>query len=153
MKQDIEKKERLRKWVLGKNGYHYVCFSKDGRLKKFYAHRLVAIHFIDNPKNKPFINHKNGIKTDNSLGNLEWATHSENMQHSYDELSRKASAHLYLNKGGKHFAAVKIKCDTLDIVFDSVIEASNAFGINRSNIWKVASNRQKHTHGLSFRYI
>lgn len=65
-------------------GYHQVGLRKDGKYHHLYVHRLLAVAFIANPDNKPFINHKNGIKTDNRIINLEWCTRSENNQHAWD---------------------------------------------------------------------
>lgn len=68
-----------------KNGrYHQVMLSKNGAPYYRYVHRLVAQAFIPTVDGKKIINHKNGVKTDNRVENLEWSTMSENMQHAYD---------------------------------------------------------------------
>ena len=61
-------------------GYQFVCLVVDGGRLQRYVHRLVAIAFLDDQKE--YVNHKNGIKTDNRVENLEWVTPTENMVHS-----------------------------------------------------------------------
>ena len=75
-------KERLLK-PGSSNGYFHVVLFKNKKQKNIKVHRLVAQAFIKNPQGKRTINHINGIKTDNRLSNLEWATQSENLKHAF----------------------------------------------------------------------
>lgn len=71
------------------NGYLSVTLCKRGAKKRFLIHRLVGEAFLRNDKCKPQINHIDGNKTNNQVGNLEWCSVSENVKHSYDFLGHK----------------------------------------------------------------
>lgn len=68
------------------HGYRIFNFRKDNIPKIILIHRVVALHFVDNPDNKPYVNHKNGIKWDNRAINFEWVTKSENALHLFNTL-------------------------------------------------------------------
>lgn len=67
---------------LKRTGYYQAALQKNHKAKHYPVHRLVAFAFIDNPENKPFVNHKDGVKSNNHVSNLEWVTPSENNLHA-----------------------------------------------------------------------
>lgn len=85
--------ETPKKKALHKNkfGYLTVGLMKNGKRTTQKVHRLVAAVFINNPHGKPDVNHIDGNKENNNVDNLEWATRSENMKHSWDNGLIKAS--------------------------------------------------------------
>ena len=76
-------KEKLLSLTNTSTGYKKVELVKNGKKKSYKVHRLVAMAFIDNPENKPEVNHIDGNKINNHVDNLEWVTSSENSIHAY----------------------------------------------------------------------
>lgn len=81
-----KKTGRVLKQTIGSTGYLNVATKIGGRSGKnvcFRMHRVVLQSFLGNQPGKE-VNHKDGIKTNNSLDNLEWVTRSENSRHAFD---------------------------------------------------------------------
>lgn len=79
------------------NGYYAVSINGKYPL----IHRIVAQAFLKNPENKPCVNHKNSIISDNSLENLEWCTHSENTLHSWEKGRMENNRNITRNIAGE----------------------------------------------------
>lgn len=97
--------KKSNKWLkpwLNDAGYYCVDLTKDGVEHKKRLHRIIAEAFIDNPENKPFIDHINTIRTDNSISNLRWCTRLENANNPLTRLhnseSQKKKAPFFLGK-------------------------------------------------------
>lgn len=84
MNNIVTRKERILKKYISINGYNFIRLLKNKKYYNITIHRLVAKYFIDNPDNKPQINHKDGDKLNNNINNLEWVTAKENMRHAWD---------------------------------------------------------------------
>lgn len=99
-------RERLLRLELVKRehtNYYRVALSKEGCVRRYQVHRLVATAFIPNTYNKPHVNHIDNNGTNNCTANLEWCTASENMLHSSNQHRQDAVR----SKGG--VAAAKAK--------------------------------------------
>lgn len=118
------------------NGYRSITLGSRKKAKSFLIHRLVAFAFLGDPKPNQEVNHKNGIKHDNRVENLEWVTKSEQQFH----VSRVL---------GKRFK--KIFCSN-GKEYRSIIEAAEELGLNRSGISQVLSGKYKQTGGYTFVY-
>ena len=124
------------------NGYAQVALSNDGQREYPFVHRLVAQAFHPNPKNKEQVNHKNGIKTDNRVDNLEWCSMSENLYHRHSVLGQP---------GGRRKAVV---CVETGAIYPSAKAAAQALGVSRAGILRICKHNQKATrHGkLHFKF-
>lgn len=138
------KKEKIMKLAYKKNGYVYISLTKNNISKTFRVHRLVAMAFISNIDNKPYINHINGIKTDNRVENLEWCTAKENTKHAISIGLKKNVINLNPAKGNKHWNS-KLKEE--DVIFikqnPNIIrkELAKRFNVCTSTIDKIYTGK------------
>lgn len=81
-------REKILKLHVSGGKYYRAYLTKNGIQYKYLIHRLVAFHFIPNPEHKPQVNHKNKVKENNCVSNLEWVTQIENMKHKKENIQK-----------------------------------------------------------------
>ena len=128
-------KERILKGVDSGIGYLKVVLCKDGKVKQCLVHRLVAQAFLENPQNLPMINHKDEVKSNNCVQNLEWCSASYN--NSYNDKSKKA---------GKKLSKPVFSIDKeygLIMWWQSASEAERCTGIKHGDIIRCCQGKRK----------
>lgn len=154
----LSNKKEMREKILSPShvfGYKQIQLFQNGVPKCVRVHRLVCMAFLPNIYNKTHINHKNGIRDDNRLENLEWCTPRENAEHKYRTL-------WYINsdkqrKMSKEVNSKSVQQITIDweIVrnFNSTLEAQKETGIQNSSISQVCNGKRWTAWGFKWKYI
>lgn len=138
------KKGHVLKQFNTKDGYLYVSLSMNGKTVNKTVHRLVAQAFLPNPDNLPQVNHKNCIRDDDCVSNLEWCTASYNSQY------REKYGVSQTEAAGRPLFAVKLS--TLEVTrFRSQHEASRELGVYQQNINKVIKGKREQAGGYWFK--
>lgn len=133
-------KGKPRKPYLTPKGYLITNLSKNGQVKTYFVHRLVAEAFIPNPNVLPFIDHINTVKDDNKVENLRWCTQKENSNNPLTIehiISRKNKSVYYIDEQGKR------------ISFKSMTEAARKIGCSSSTITR-ALKENRPVFGIQF---
>lgn len=140
------RKEKILTAYLSDNGYRKVALCKNGDSKHVRLHRIIAIAFIPNPNNHKFINHINGIKTDNRIENLEWVTASENMKHAH-------ATGLKARTKGYWLPIYQMDMNGAILQeFKSIKDACTSLGKTNRTIIKALKGRIESAHGFKWKY-
>lgn len=141
-KNDIEYKVKgkIRKISCTGRGYQNIQLSKEGSSKMFFIHRLVAETFLDNPENLPIVNHIDGNKSNNHIGNLEWVSNRDNINHAISIGLRKTNdIETHIKKEGNSEVTVKEKVEDILSVFPNMKakDIAELVGSKTSYVYKI----------------
>lgn len=145
---------KMLKPILKSNGYYVVSISQ----RQVHVHRLVAEAFIDNPDNKPCIDHINTITTDNRVSNLRWCTPKENLLNPISskrrlEGVRRVSKGKFGVESHKHRSIFQYSLEGKFIKeWGCISDASRALGIDTGCLTRAAQGKQAYTGGYIWRY-
>lgn len=136
---------KILKTTIHPDGYLLCSLSIKNRSLSVRIHRLVAEAFLINSENKPVVNHKNGVRDDNRLENLEWVTVKENVQHSFKSGLRKSPNFEKFGKLNHRSKPIIQMTKNGDFIkrYESGWEAERATGIDQGSIARVCLGRYK----------
>lgn len=131
------------------SGHLTVWLYKNGKGKCWLVHRLVAIAFLPNPDNLPFINHKDEIPYHNNVENIEWCTPAYN--NNYGTIKERMSKVL-LNRKDLSVPVIRIDSTGKKKEYVSMQDASRKNGLPEPNIWKCCQGMRHTCGGYSWTY-
>lgn len=144
----IRRKERKLKPATATTGYLVLGLTKNGKSRQNTVHRMVAEAFIPNPENKPQVNHIDGVKSNPSACNLEWATSSENNHHAVATgLKQRRFGRRARNIKWKIIAKNKETGVQIEIIGLKEIEA---LGLNNTCVYACLAGKRKTHKGYTF---
>lgn len=139
----------LQKPCIDRYGYERTSLSKDGKMKSFYVHRLVAMAFIPNPEQKETVNHKDENKLNNAAENLEWASAAE--QNAYGTRTERAVLHSKRTYESRKKPVIATDAAGHEHRFPGIVDAVNSLGVQKASIQKCCRGEQKAAGGFMWR--
>lgn len=135
-------------------GYRHVHLCKNGKRENFLTHRLVAVHFIPNPENKPEVNHIDSDPSNNHVDNLEWVTASENMKHHYKSGRSNIDRISLISAAMRRRPVTQIALDGTPIkTWPSITDAARSFPkCTTGEICDCLHGHQKTCKGFKWKY-